>query len=129
MKFVEPLKSNRWVIKTNPIEINYFLFREYKMYNEGENIILETSFFETVNELYSPIDIMNITDITLEYLDPIGEVVNGFSMTIKGVNFEKSHSYSDDGLLITNMRFILGSIKKIYKNIEEPIVSHGQPKE
>jgi hypothetical protein len=126
---IEPLKSNRWIIRTYPFEITDFLFREYKMYNEGEEIILETSFFETIHHVYTPKEIMDITDLSIEYLDPIGNVVNGLKMSIKGVNFEKHHSYSDDGLMVTKLRFILKKIDKYFKNNETQSVSHGQPKE
>lgn len=127
---IEPLKSNRWIIKTSPTVITDFLFREYKMYNEGEEIILETSFFETILGTYNPKDLMNITDLTIEYLDPIGEVVGGFIISVKGVNFEKNHSYSDDSLLTTNLRFVVRDIKTLFKNkIEEVNISHGEPKE
>lgn len=116
---IEPLKSNRWIIKTKPLVITDFLFREYKMYNEGEDIILETSFLETILETYNPIDLMNITDLTIQYLDPVGNVVGGFDMTIKGVNFEKHHSYSSDELLITNLRFVIDRIYPLFKVSEE----------
>jgi len=116
---IEPLKSNRWVIKTKPLVITDFLFREYKMFNEGEEIILETSFFETILGTYNPKDLMNITDLKIEYLSPIGDVVGGFDMTIKGVNFEKHHSYSSDELLITNLRFVIDKIYPLFKVTEE----------
>jgi len=99
------------------------------MFNEGENIILETSFFETILGTYNPLDLMNITDLKIEYLNPVGEVVGGFDMTVKGVNFEKHHSYSDDSLLITNLRFVIDRINPLFVNKEEQNVSHGQPKE
>ena len=127
---IEPLKSNRWVIKTNPTVITDFLFREYKMFNEGEEIILETSFFETILQTYNPKDLMNITDLKIEYLSPVGDVVGGFDITVKGVNFEKHHSYANDDLLITNLRFVIGDIKPLFVNYKEKVdVSHGQPKE
>lgn len=127
---IEPLKSNRWIIKTSPLVITDFLFREYKMYNEGEEIILETSFFETILETYNPKDLMNITDLKIEYLSPIGEVVGGFNITIKGVNFEKNHSYSDDSLLTTNLRFVIRDIKPLFLIKKEEVdISHGEPKE
>lgn len=113
-KHIEPLKENRWVIKTYPHKINPFLFRKYKMYNEGEKIIFKTSFFESVHDLYNPADIMEITDITLEYLDPVGEVMNGFKMIVSGMNFEKKHSYKNDGLLTTDLRFVIDFIQPLY---------------
>lgn len=128
-KPIEPLKSNRWIIKTKPTVITDFLFREYKMYNEGGDIILETSFFETILEVYNPLELMNITDVKIEYLSPVGDVVGGLEMTIKGVNFEKNHSYSDDSLLTTNLRFVIDRINPIYVKNEKVNISHGQPKE
>ena len=126
---IEPLKSNRWVIKTKPLVITDFLFREYKMFNEGEEIILETSFMETILGVYNPKDLMNITDLTIEYLSPVGDVVGGFDITVKGVNFEKHHSYSDDSLLTTNLRFVIGSITPIFTQTKEEVSnSHEQSK-
>lgn len=114
-KNIEPLKENRWIIKTYPYKINFFLFRKYKMYNEGGKIIFKTSFFETVNEIHNPVDLMEITDINLEYLDPVGGTVNGFKMIVSGMNFEKKHSYKKDGLLVTDLRFVIDAIQPIYE--------------
>ena len=123
---IEPLMSNRWVIKTKPLEITDFLFREYKMFNDGENIILETSFIETILGTFNPTELMNITDVRIEYLSPVGEVVGGFDMTIKGVNFEKHHSYSDDSLLTTNLRFVIDRINPLFIKKESNVESEQQ---
>lgn len=104
---VEPLKSNRWVIKLQGMDVHPYLFRKYKMFNEGEDIIFTTEFMETVIHSYNPKDIFNIDKITIEYLSPVGDVVNGLSFTPKGINFERKHSYSDDNLMITKLRFII----------------------
>lgn len=128
-KMVEPLRENRWLIETQPTKINSYLFRKYRMFNEGENIILKTEFYETVDETYNPIDLLNISEITLKYLDPVGEVVGGFNMVIGGLNFDKKHSYSGDELLITKLRFVIKDVVPIFKNTEKLNISHGQPKE
>lgn len=111
---VEPLKENRWMINTYPYKVNNFLFRKYKLYNQGETIIFETSFLETTDEVINPIDLMEITDISLEYLDSIGNVVGGLKMLVKGMNFEKKHSYKKDNLLTTKLRFVIERIQPIY---------------
>jgi hypothetical protein len=113
-KATEPLKENRWIINTYPFKINYFLFRKYKMYNQGESIIFETSFFETIDEVINPKDLMEITDISIEYLDPIGNTVGGLKLLVKGINFEKKHSYKKDKLLTTKLRFVIEQIEPIY---------------
>lgn len=118
---IEPLKSNRWVIETFPLKINYFLFRNYKMYNEGEKIIFETKFLETILDSYNPKDLMEITDITLMYLSPIGEIINGYKMIVSGVNFEKKHSYKSDKLLTTKLRFVIDQISLMYKQEKKEI--------
>ena len=115
----EPLKSNRWIIETSPLKINPYCFRKYNLFNEGEKIILKTEFMETVEHFYNPEDLMNITDITINYLDPVGETVNGLKMSISGVNFEKKHSYKEDELLITKMRFIIEKIQPLYSSTTE----------
>jgi hypothetical protein len=107
---VEPLMANRWLIETAPTKINPYLFRKYRMFNEGEDVIFKTQFMETIKDTYTPDELMNITDIKLKYLDPTGESVSELNMTIKGLNFDKKHSYSDSDLLLTKMRFIIGKI-------------------
>lgn len=107
---VEPLMANRWMIETTPIRINPYLFRKYRMFNEGEEIVFKTEFMETIKDAYTPNELMNITDIKLKYLDPTGESVFELDMNVNGLNFDKKHSYSDNDLLITKMRFIIGRI-------------------
>lgn len=128
-KMYEPLKANRWIIETYPTVINPYLFRKYRMFNEGDKILFKTQFLETVEESFNPTDLLEITDITLKYLNPVGDVVGGFKMVVGGLNFDKKHSYSDDDLLITKMRFVIEQIQPIFKQSEEIYSSHGQPKE
>lgn len=112
MKFenFEPLMENRWIINTHPISIIPYFFRKYKMYNEGELIIFETEFLETVETTYNPKELLNITDITLEYLDPIGSRTGGLKMKVNGVNFTRKHSYSGNDLMITKLRIVIDEI-------------------
>ena len=130
---IEPLMENRWIIRTHPLEISPYLFRKYKMFNEGGQIVLKTKFFETVECSYNPKDLLNITDITIEYLDPTGTVVGGLKMTVKGFNFEREHSYSGDNLMMTKLRVIIDKIELIKIPVKEEIIeqpiSYGQPKE
>lgn len=125
----EPLRANRWIIETYPTEITPYLFRKYRMFNEGDKIVFKTEFLETVDVSYNPLDLMEITDITLKYLDPVGEVVGGFKMVVGGLNFDKKHSYSDDKFLITKIRFVIDRVQPLFKKTEELNISHGQPKE
>jgi len=106
-KIVEPLKSNRWLIKTEGMEIEPYLFRKYKISNEGEDIIFKTEFYETVEQSYNPKDILNIVGFTIEYLDPTGIMINGLKFDVRGINFEQKMSYGKDKLMITKIRVII----------------------
>lgn len=129
IELIEPLRQNRWLIETYPTKISSHLFRKYRLFNEGDKIILNTEFLETVINVYNPFDLLEITDITLKYLDPIGDVVGGFKMTVQGLNFDKKHSYSNDGLLMTKMRFVIDHIQLLNKPTQDLNSIYGQPKE
>lgn len=121
LKFpIEPLKSNRWIIKFVGLDLPPYLFSKYKMYNEGGMIFFKTQFYETVHHSYNPKNIFNIEQVIIEYLDPIGDVINGLSFKPKGINFKRKHSYSDDDLMITKLTIIIDidTLKLLYKNSE-----------
>jgi hypothetical protein len=104
---IEPLKCNRWIIKLDGMDIEPFLFRKYKMYNEGEEIIFLTEYFETVQQSYNPKDLLNIVGVTIEYLDPTGVVIQTLKFDVKGLNFEIKQSYGKDKLQIVKLRFVV----------------------
>jgi len=112
---IEPKASNRFIIKPIGVEIDPYLFRKYKLYNEGENIIFTTEFFETVNFTFNPKDFFNITGFMIHQLDPIGVVLNTLSFNVKGSNFLTKNSYKSNKFLTHKMRFIVNvdSIKII----------------
>jgi hypothetical protein len=118
-KMVEPLKSNRWIISfNNDVEVPEYLFNRYKIKNEGEDLVLTTRMFNTVHYSFNPADLFKITEVTIKYLDPIGEVVNGLILPIKGSNVEIKCSYKNDNLMFTNFRFIIDveKMSPLYKN-------------
>ena len=118
-KSFEPLKSNRFIIKfNNEVKIPEYLFRSFKIYNEGKDLIFRTKIFQTVDYSFNPSDLFKITDVTIQYLDTIGEVVNGLKFKPKGSNMEYKNDYKDDGLSIVKFQFIIDNITPIYKNIE-----------
>ena len=105
----EPLKTNRWLIEFEGMNINPYLFRKYKIYNEGENMIFTTEFLETVLDTINPKEFFNIVGVKIQYLDPTGAVVNGLQFDIKGMNFEQKMSYGKDKFKITKLKFIINS--------------------
>jgi len=119
---VEPLKSNGWIISFNDeVKVPPYQFSKYKLKNEGEDLILTTSMYNTVVYSFNPADLYKITDVKIEYLDPIGDVVNGLLLPVKGSNLEVKCSYKDDNLMFTKFRFVIDvtKMKPIYKNTIE----------
>jgi len=105
---VEPLKSNRFIIKFNKeVTVPEYLFRSFKIYNEGEKLIFKTKMYQTVNYSFNPVDLFKITAVKIEYLDPVGEVVNGLSFDIQGSNLSYKNDYSDDNLSMIDFQFVI----------------------
>jgi hypothetical protein len=116
---VEPLKSNRFIIKFNKeVTVPEYLFRNFKIYNEGEKLIFKTKMYQTVNYSFNPADLFKITSVTIEYLDPIGEVVNGLNFDVQGSNLSFKNDYSEDNLSIIDFQFVINpdTMKLIYQN-------------
>lgn len=110
---MEPLKSNRWILRTHPLNINYHLFNEYKLYYDGNDIVLKTWFMESVDKSYNPQDLLEITDVTIEYLNPVGKTVSGLKMIIDSVNFVRKDSYKKDKIMKTKLKFVVSQIGTI----------------
>jgi hypothetical protein len=104
---LEPLKCNRWLMRFEGMEIAPYLFRKYKMFNEGDEIIFLTEYYETTQHTYNPKDLLNIVGVTVEYLDPTGVAVQKLKFDVKGINFEIKQSYGKDKVQITKLRFIV----------------------
>ena len=115
-KVFEPLKENRFLITLHESSIPSYLFRNYKLYNEGETMIFETQFMESITYCFNPKDLFNITSVTLSYLDPTGEPINGLYFMVSGSNLMREQSYENDGIQITSLRFTIDvdSMKTIY---------------
>jgi len=101
--FIEPSMSNRFIIKTFGVDIPSYLFRRYKLYNDGEQFILETDFYETMNFTFNPEDIFNMTGIQIEYVDPTNTPFSSLKFDITGINYEKKGDYADSDLTFNNL--------------------------
>ena len=107
---VEPLKSNRFIIKFNKeVTVPEYLFRSFKIYNEGEKLIFKTKMYQTVDYSFNPADLFKITSVTIEYLDPIGDVVNGLSFDVQGSNISFKNDYADDSLSTIYFQFVINT--------------------
>lgn len=102
-EYIEPLKTNRWVIKLKGCDIKEYLFRKYKIFNDGDKLMFSTEVYETVIHHINPKELFNIEEVKIEFLDPIGSVVNGLVFNPKTIQFEQSGDYGSDDLLTYKM--------------------------
>jgi hypothetical protein len=115
----EPLKTNRFLIRFNKdVFVPEYLFRKFKIINEGEKLIFTTEIYETTEYSFNPSDLFKMTDIEIDYLDPTGVVVNGLRFQIVGANMEQKCDYTKDGLMIIKFRFVvnINEVKLLHTN-------------
>jgi hypothetical protein len=104
----EPLKENRFIINVNEeVYIPEYLFRKFHIENVGEDFIFTTEIYQTVEYTFNPADLTKITSIVLKFLGPVGDLVGGLHMLVKGSNMEIGGDYADDELLIVKFRFVV----------------------
>ena len=118
----EPITKQRFKILTKGLVIPEYLFFNFKIYNKNNVIFLETEFYECTDFIVNPLDIFNITEFTVQYLDPIGSVVNEMVFSVESINFEKSGTYYEDGLLTTKL-IVKTSMEYIKKYESTNIIS------
>jgi hypothetical protein len=106
-QMIEPLKNNRFLITFEDVNVPQYFFRNYEMYNEGEEMIFITEFLESVTYTFNPKYFFKINRVKLEYLDPIGEIVGGMIFNVKASNFAKKGDYADDSIQTTQLRFVI----------------------
>ena len=107
-KSFEPLTENRFVINVNKeVNIPEYLFRKFHIENVGEDFIFTTEIYQTVEYTFNPADLTKITTIVLKFLGPVGDLVGGLHMLVKGSNMEMIGDYGSGELLITKFRFVV----------------------
>jgi len=107
-KSIEPLFKNRFTINVNEdVNIPEYLFRKFHIENVGEDFIFTTEIYQTVEYTFNPSDLTKITDIILKFLGPVGDLVGGLHMLVKGSNMEIEGDYGDGELLIVKFRFVV----------------------
>ena len=104
----EPVLKNRFIINVNEeVNIPEYLFRKFHIENVGEDFIFTTEIYQTVEYTFNPADLTKITSIVLKFLGPVGDLVGGLHMLVKGSNMEIGGDYADDELLIVKFRFVV----------------------
>ena len=118
-KAFEPLKTNRFLIRFNKdVFVPEYLFRKFKIINEGKKLIFTTEIYETTEYSFNPSDLFKMTDIEIDYLDPTGVVVNGLRFEVVGANMEQKCDYGKDNLMLIKFRFVvdINKVKLLYTN-------------
>jgi hypothetical protein len=115
---VEPLRSNRYIIQTEGVQIPEYLFRRFSLENIDDDFVLSTEIYNTVDFIINPEDAFKITKIYIKNLNPVGTVVSTLEMEVSDVNVEINGDYSDDNLMLTKFRFIIkrNTMKITYAN-------------
>lgn len=111
---VEPGKTNRFIIRSiGDVIIPEILFRNYKFYNDGDDLIFTTEFCETVDYVFNPKYFFSITGFKIDYLDPTGIIYKSIIFDVKGSNFEKIGDYREDTITTNKLKFIVNKEKII----------------
>ena len=90
---IEPLMDNRFIINFVGVDVPEYLFRKFHIENVGEDFIFTTEIYQTVKYTFNPADLTNITEIVLKFLGPVGDLVGGLHMLVKGSNMEMIGDY------------------------------------
>jgi len=116
--YLEPKTTNRFIVKFGGLEIPPYLFRSYKLFNVGSEIIFITEIMEVVNIMINPQDLFKVKDVVVENLDPTGVTVNGLKFQVKGVNFIQKGDYNRDDLSVIKIRLVVkeNTMNKLYND-------------
>ena len=101
----EPKMKFRFNIRFHGLDVPSFLFRNYKMYNDEEKLVFETSFYETVEHSFNPLSFYKVYDVEIDFLDGVGKKISGWKFAVNGISFETSGDYSSDDLMTYSFKF------------------------
>lgn len=101
----EPIRRNRWIIKMG--DIPSVMFRKFKVYNDNDVVRLDTEFMQTLDYKCDLFSLFDLTDFTIQYLDPTGLAVKEAKYYIKGMNFEEIGDNFDDDISIITLKLIV----------------------
>lgn len=122
----EPLRSNRWILNVTDVppylikNVNLETFTEkegrknFKTYTK-----LTFSIFNIIGYMVQPGDIIQLKKIKLDFLDPVGTVVNGYNMDVEFEKMNFKCDYSNDGLLTHEFIFYVRDLNPLYTNMGE----------
>ena len=116
----EPIKENRWVINMSGCnvveEIPKWIFNSFNIENEktdgGEDALkLTIKTYNYINFVLTPDMVMDEKNIVIEFLDPTGQTMEKYDMSVDFGNFEVFCDYSKDGILTNTLTYWVKSLK------------------
>lgn len=103
--YQEPKMGFRFTIKFEGLDIPEHLFRGYKLYNDADQLMFETSFYETLDKNFNPLDFFKIYDVKVTFLDPTGLGASSWNFSVKGIAFENVGDYGKSELFVHKFVF------------------------
>lgn len=105
----EPSRTNRFILYVLGVDIPIYLIRRYELNSENGRIFtLKFNFIETVNFMFDPYSVNDITGFRIEFLDPTGVVANTIELNaVNCIGYQRSGDYSNDDLLNNTLTFIV----------------------
>ena len=120
-KLQEPLRTNRWLLKVGKVPA--WLVRSTNLetfVEKGKTYTkLNFSLLNTVDYTIVPDDVIQLRKIKLEFLDPVGHVINGYDMNVDFEKMSLKCDYSDDGLLTHEFVFYVKNLNQLHTNVGE----------
>jgi hypothetical protein len=128
---VEPLRSNRWVVKlSNTLQnIPEYVFSDFKLETEKIEIKGKTKqalkltlhCYNTINFLLTPDDVIDVKKIKIDFLDSTGVVLNYYNMNVELEKMSLIGDYGDSSLLTHELVFWV-------KNLDSLVINEGVKK-
>jgi hypothetical protein len=121
-KIHEPLRTNRWILNVGKVPaylfrtVNLETFVEKGQKNPKTYTKLTFSIYNTVNYTLNPDEVITLKKIKLDFLDPVGTVVNGYDMNVEFEKMALKCDYADGGLLTHEFVFYVKNLDKLYSN-------------
>ena len=121
-KVHEPLRANRWILNVGKIpaylfrSVNLESFVEKDSKNPKTYTKLTFSIYNTVGYTLNPDDVITLKKIKLDFLDPVGSIVNGYDMKVEFDRMSLKCDYADGSLLTHEFVFYVKDLNQLYSN-------------
>jgi hypothetical protein len=118
---MEPLRTDRWILKIGRVPSYLVRNLNIESFVEDDKTYTKLSFslMNVVNYTIVPDDIITLKKINLDFLNPVGEVVNAYDMRVEFDKMSFKCDYADGGILTHNFVFYVKNLNQLYSNVGE----------